>query len=48
MWPASLRSLSFGFQFNHPVVDVVWPASLQHLFFGVSFNQEVRQFHRRE
>ena len=38
-WPAGLRTLTFGQNFNQSLDNVTWPAGLQSLTFGEHFEQ---------
>ena len=41
VFPALLRQLSYGREFNRRIAGVVWPASLQQISFGYNFNQPI-------
>jgi hypothetical protein len=39
IWPNTLHTLIFGFQFNQNVDNVKWPLSLHTIIFGSTYNQ---------
>lgn len=42
-WPSSLREISFGWNFNHPVRQSLAGNSLRYIKFGDSFNREIER-----
>ncbi len=40
-WPQGLKHVSFGDDFNQPIIEVGWAAWLQQMSFGRNFDQPI-------
>jgi hypothetical protein len=41
IWPVSLQTLKFGYNFNVDITDIKWPPAIAHIYFGGGFNQNI-------